>query len=92
MDCCKAISLAAKYDGDIWQDYWTKLGKIETDPIPLGVVVTVAGTGSECNGGAVITNEKLKVKTGRDYPVLNPQFALLDLVYTYTVPERQMKN
>lgn len=90
MDCCKAISLAAKYDGDIWQDYWTKPGKIETDLIPLGVVVTVAGTGSECNGGAVITNEKLKVKTGRDYPVLNPKFALLDPVYTYTVPERQM--
>ena len=90
MDCCKAISLAAKYDGDIWQDYWIKPGKIETDPIPLGVVVTVAGTGSECNGGAVITNEKLKVKTGRDYPVLNPKFALLDPVYTYTVPERQM--
>ena len=50
--------MAAKYDRDIWQDYWTKPGKIETDPIPLGVVVTVAGTGSECNGGAVITNEK----------------------------------
>ena len=32
MDCCKAISLVAKYDGDIWQDYWTKPGKIETDP------------------------------------------------------------
>lgn len=90
MDCCKAVSLAARYDGDIWQDYWAKPGKIETDPIPLGVVVTVAGTGSECNGGAVITNEKLKVKTGRDYPVLNPKFALLDPVYTYTVPERQM--
>lgn len=52
--------------------------------------MTVAGTGSECNGGAVITNEKLKVKTGRDYPVLNPKFALIDPVYTYTVPERQM--
>ncbi len=45
------------------------------DDLPLGVVVTVAGTGSECNGGAVITNEALKVKTGRDYPKCNSRFA-----------------
>ena len=53
-------------------------------------IFTVTGTGSECNGGAVITNEALKVKTGRDYPELNPRFALLDPTYTYSVPKRQM--
>lgn len=58
--------------------------------MPLGVIVTVAGTGSECNGGAVITNEKVKIKTGRDYPKCNPKFALLDPVYTYSVPVNQM--
>lgn len=58
--------------------------------MPLGVIVTVAGTGSECNGGAVITNEALKVKTGRDYPKCNPEFALMDPCYTYTVPQKQM--
>lgn len=57
MDCCKAVSLAAVYHGDIWNDYWEKPGNISTTPIPLGVIVTAAGTGSECNGGAVITNE-----------------------------------
>lgn len=90
MDCCKAISLASRYDGDVWRDFWEKPGIIDFEPLPLGVVVTVAGTGSECNGGAVITNEKLKVKTGRDYPQCNPKFALLDPVYTYSVPEAQM--
>lgn len=90
MDCCKAASLAARYDGDIWNDLWEHPGVIEGEPLPLGVIVTVAGTGSECNGGAVITNEKKKVKTGRDYPQLNPQFALMDPVYTYSVPVRQM--
>ena len=44
----------------------------------------------ECNGGAVITNEDLKVKTGRDYPQCNPEFALLDPEYTYSVPKFQM--
>lgn len=90
MDCCKAVSLAAKYDGDIWEDFWARPGVIEVEPVPLGVVVTVAGTGSECNGGAVITNEEKKIKTGRDYPALNPRFALMDPVYTYSVPVRQM--
>lgn len=38
----------------------------------------------------MITNEGLKVKTGRDYPKCNPKFALMDPEYTYTVPVRQM--
>lgn len=90
MDCCKAISLAARYDGDVWSDFWAKPGFIDFEPLPLGVIVTVAGTGSECNGGAVITNEELKIKTGRDYPKCNPRFALMDATYTYSVPKMQM--
>ena len=90
MDCCKAVSLAAISKKDIWKEYWAKPGIIDFEPLPLGVIVTVAGTGSECNGGAVITNEGLKVKTGRDYPKCNPKFALMDPEYTYTVPVRQM--
>lgn len=62
MDCCKAVSMAAVYDGDVWSDYWEKSGVIYFEPLPLGVIVTVAGTGSECNGGAVITNEEKKIK------------------------------
>lgn len=87
MDCCKAISIAARYDGDVWEDFWKRPGVFDFEPLPLGVIVTVAGTGSECNGGAVITNEELKIKTGRDYPQCNPKFALLDPTYTYSVPK-----
>lgn len=90
MDCCKAVALAAVYDGDIWQDFWAKPGRIDVTPVPLGIVMTTSGTGSEMNGGAVITNEALKIKTGRDYPQLNARFALLDPLYTYTVPKKQM--
>lgn len=90
MDCCKAISLGAKYDGDIWSDFWARLGIINFKPLPLGIVVTASGTGSECNGGAVITNEELKIKTGRDYTQLNAKFAMLDPAYTYSVPKFQM--
>ena len=90
MDCCKAISMAAVYDGDIWADFWARPGIVDFDPLPLGVIVTVAGTGSEMNGGAVITNEKSKVKTGQDYPMCNAKFALMDPTYTFSVPENQM--
>ncbi len=90
MDCCKAVSMAAVSDKDIWDEYWAKPGVIDFDPLPLGFIVTVAGTGSECNGGAVITNEELKIKTGRDYPRCNAEFALMDPTYTYSVPVKQM--
>jgi len=78
------------YDGDIWADFWARPGIVDFEPLPLGVIVTVAGTGSEMNGGAVITNEAEKVKTGRDYPKCNPKFALMDPIYTYSVPKQQM--
>lgn len=90
MDCCKAVAMAAVSKKDIWEEYWMKPGIVDFKMLPLGVIVTVAGTGSECNGGAVITNEDLKVKTGRDYPQCNPKFALMDPTYTYSVPVKQM--
>ena len=90
MDCCKAISIAARYKGDVWENFWARPGIFDFEPLPLGVIVTVAGTGSECNGGSVITNRERQVKTGRDYPQCNPRFALMDPTYTYTVPLRQM--
>lgn len=82
--------MAAVYDRDIWTDFWARPGVIDFEPLPLGMIVTVAGTGSEMNGGAVITNEELKVKTGRDYPKCNAKFALMDPTYTYSVPKKQM--
>jgi alcohol dehydrogenase YqhD (iron-dependent ADH family) len=90
MDCCKAISMAAVSKEDVWDKYWAKMSVIDFETLPLGVIVTVAGTGSEMNGGAVITNEKYKVKTGRDYPKCNPKFAMLDPEYTYSVSVDQM--
>lgn len=92
MDCCKAVSLAGRYEGDAWKNFWDRRGIIDFEPIPLGVIVTAAGTGSECNGAAVITNGKEKRKTGYDYPACNPKFALMDPTYTYTVPRIQVAS
>ncbi len=90
MDCCKAVSMAAVYEGDLWDDFIARHGILEFDPIPLGVIVTTSGTGSGMNGRTVITNEALKLRTGRDYPECSPKFALMDPVYTYSESKRQM--
>ncbi|KUO77113.1 MAG: butanol dehydrogenase [Desulfosporosinus sp. BRH_c37] len=89
MDCCKAVSMAAVCQEDIWENFWARSGVVDFEPLPLGVIVTVSGTGSEMNGGAVITNEEVKVKTGRDYPKCNPKFAMMNPEYTFTVPPKQ---
>ena len=90
MDCAKAVSLGARCSGDPWENFWERKGIVDFAPVPVGVIPTTAGTGSECNGAAVITNEKTKVKIGYDYAKCNPVFALMDPVYTYSVPEKQM--
>lgn len=90
MDCCKAVALVAYCKGDPWENYWERKGVIHFEPIPVGVVVTAAGTGSECNGASIITNEEKRRKTGYDYPACNPRFALMDPTYTFTVPKEQM--
>lgn len=90
MNCCKAISVAAMVKKDARENYLGCPGEIDFEPVPVGVIVTVSGTGSEVNGGAVITNEETKVKSGKDYMECNPTFALLDPEYTYSVPKLQM--
>ena len=92
MDCAKAVSLGAGCSGDPWENFWERKGIVDFIPIPVGAIPTTAGTGSECNGAAVITNEKIKVKIGYDYAKCNPVFALMDPVYTYSVPEKQMAS
>ena len=91
MDCCKAISVQAGYDGDAWEDFWMQGKPMTHDVIPCGVVVTMPATGSEVNGCAVLTNEDTHIKTDRDYPEMNPVFALMDPSYTLTMPLRQLR-
>ena len=91
MDCCKAISVQAGYNGDAWEDFWIQGKPMTHDVIPCGVVVTMPATGSEVNGCAVLTNEETHIKTDRDYPEVNPGFALMDPSYTLTMPLRQLR-
>ena len=86
-DCCKIISAQAKLDEDIWEMQYTK-HTYPSEFIPLGTIVTVFGTGSEMNNGAVITHEEKKIK-GALWGA-QADFAFLDPMYTLSVPFGQV--
>ena len=81
-DCCKIISAQAKMDEDIWEVENTR-HSYPNQFIPLGTIVTVFGTGSEMNAGAVITHEEKKIK-GALFGA-QADFAFLDPTYTMSV-------
>ncbi|TFU94314.1 iron-containing alcohol dehydrogenase [Barnesiella sp. WM24] len=93
IDYAKAVSVSAWYDGDAWQRFWVR----QEDPtpgeriIPVGAVLTMAGTGSEMNGGSVITNHAAKMKIGKVFGEdVMPKFAILNPKYTFSLPQRQL--
>lgn len=91
IDCSKAISVSAYAKGDPWKRYWIDFEPVDNKVVPVGAILTMTGTASEMNGGSVITNEDEKIKTGRVFDAsVYPKFSILNPVYTYSVPERQM--
>lgn len=93
IDCAKGISASAYCEGDPWQKYWVNSEPLANPVVPIGTILTMAGTGSEMNGGSVITNEEKKLKNGRVFPPeLYPKFSILNPEYTFTVPRYQMSS
>ena len=91
IDCAKAISVSAYAKGDPWQRYWIDFEEVDNEIVPVGTILTMTGTASEMNGGSVITNEEVTIKTGRVYgPEVYPKFSILNPEFTYTVPQKQM--
>lgn len=86
-DCCKIVSAQANLDEDIWEMQTVK-HTLPNKFIPLGTIVTVFGTGSEMNNGAVITNENKKIK-GALWGA-QADFAFLDPTYAMSVPMKQV--
>mgnify|MGYP003289035480 FL=1 len=92
IDCAKGIACAAYAEGDVWQRYYVNQEPVTNRVIPVGSILTMAGTGSEMNSGSVITNEAENLKIGRVYPLalVTPRFSILNPEYTYSVPKYQM--
>ncbi|MEG1108253.1 MAG: iron-containing alcohol dehydrogenase [Oscillospiraceae bacterium] len=89
IDCSKAIASGCMLEEDFWDKYFIKKGKIKA-ALPLGDVLTMVGTGSEMNGGCVITNEETKIKTNAKSPLTHPVFSIMDPSYTLTLPKYHM--
>lgn len=93
IDCAKAISVSAYCEGEPWQKYWIDGDAVDSRIVPVGSILTMAGTASEMNGGSVITNEEKMLKNGRVFgPNVYPQFSILNPEYTFSVSEYQMAS
>lgn len=92
-DYAKAVSVSVHCDEDPWDKYFIRFEEPDCQLVPVGCVLTMAGTGSEMNAGSVITNSDTKQKIGRVFASeeVMPKFSILDPRYTMTVPEYQMK-
>ena len=93
-DYSKGVAASAGYDGDYWNQFWLQQQNPaqEQKILPIGCILTMAGTGSEMNGGSVITDAEHKLKVGRVFDNrLMPKFSILNPKFTMTVPDNQMK-
>ena len=90
-DYAKAVSVSTYCDEDPWDKYYLRMEDVDNEIIPVGCVLTMVGTGSEMNGGAVITNHEQKLKIGHVFgDNVFPKFSILNPTFTYTLPKFQM--
>ena len=91
IDYAKAVSASAYCEEDAWQKYWVRQEWPTCPTVAIGAVLTMVGTGSEMNGGSVITNRKAGFKLGKVFGSdLFPRFTILNPRFTMTVPQYQM--
>ena len=91
IDYAKGVSVSAWCKDDPWEKYYIRMEDVDNRIIPVGSVLTMVGTGSEMNGGSVITNTQQKLKIGMVFgDNVMPRFAILNPKYTFTVPRYQM--
>ncbi len=87
LDACKAIAAGVKYEGPVSDLFVGESGLSDISAAaPLATILTMAGTGSEMDMGAVITVGEDHKKKVLMHPLVNPRFSILDPEYTYTVP------
>lgn len=91
-DYAKAVSVSVNCEEDPWEKYYIRFEEPDCEIIPVGCVLTMVGTGSEMNAGAVITNHETKQKIGHVFAdeKIMPRFSVLNPKYTLTLPHYQM--
>ncbi|MFQ6838274.1 MAG: iron-containing alcohol dehydrogenase [Thomasclavelia spiroformis] len=90
-DYTKAVSVSTYCNEDPWEKYYLRMEDVDNKIIPVGCILTMVGTGSEMNGGSVITNHEQKLKIGHVFgDNVFPKFSILNPTFTYTLPKYQM--
>lgn len=90
-DYAKAVSVSAYCNENPWDKYYLRMEDPGNEIIPVGCVLTMVGTGSEMNGGSVITNHGQKLKIGHVFGEnVFPKFSVLNPEFTLTLPKYQM--
>lgn len=91
-DYAKAVSVSVNCKEDPWEKYYLRFEEPDCELIPVGCVLTMVGTGSEMNAGAVITNQETKQKIGHVFASeeVMPKFSVLNPKFTLTLPHDQM--
>ena len=91
-DYAKAVSVSVNCEEDPWEKYYLRFEEPACETLPVGCVLTMVGTGSEMNAGAVITNQETEQKIGHVFADerIMPKFAILNPRYTLTLPHYQM--
>ncbi len=91
-DYAKAVSVSVNCEEDPWEKYYIRFEEPNCETLPVGCVLTMVGTGSEMNAGAVITNHETKLKIGHVFAdeKIMPRFSILNPKYTLTLPHYQM--
>jgi hypothetical protein len=84
IDEAKAIALGAPAACDVWDFYLGNAAPAAA--LPLACVLTLPATGSEMNGGTVITHDATREKRAVIHPLLNPKVSILDPETTVSVP------
>ena len=81
MDASKAIAAMAANEGDLWDYIQSGTGgrkALANKPLPLVCITTTAGTGSETDSGAVISNDETHEKPGFVDDALFPVLSVVD--------------
>ena len=92
IDSAKAIGYGV---ANPWTDVWNFYLKTEvpTACLPIGVIPTIAASGSEMSNSSVITNEDGWLKRGAaKCDLCRPKFALMNPKLTYSLPQYQTES
>lgn len=87
IDSAKAIAAGACVEHSPWEFSIHKTSPKRT--LPLGVILTLAASGSDMSDSCVITNDLTQEKRGFNSPFNRPKFAILNPELTYTVSPYQ---